>query len=112
MLFATLKATVNCGLVASGGACMCSIVAQVQIFSVWPADIMYTLEVGKSKVGSRSLFWKSRMAAAMTKIQLQPKAGFQLIEMGEWMDKPLGPVRHGLVIFMQGHLTDFHERER
>ena len=30
----------------------------------------------------------------------------------EWIDKPLGPVRHGLVIFMQGQLTDFHERER
>ena len=85
----------NCRLVASGGACMCSIVAQVQIFSVWPADIMYTLEVGKSKVGSRSHLWKSRMAATMTKIQLQPKAGFQLIEMGEWIDKPLEPVRHG-----------------
>ena len=50
---------------------MCSIVAQVQIFSVWPAS---------SKVGSLSLLWKSLMAATMTKIQLQPEAGFQLIE--------------------------------
>ena len=46
---------------------MCSIVAQAQIFSVWPADTMYTLEVWKSKVGSRSLLWKSLMAASMTK---------------------------------------------
>ena len=45
---------------------MCSVVVQAQIFSVWPADIMYTLQVCKlkSKVGSRSLLWKSLTAVS------------------------------------------------
>ena len=84
---------------------MCSIVAQVPIFAVWPAS---------SKVGSLSLLWKSLMAATMTKIQLHTARSWVSIDRDsyEWIDKPLGPVRHWLVIFMPGQLTDFHERER
>ena len=116
MLFATLIATVN------GGACIPYVFCCSACSKLFSLACRHHVHVGSLEVDSWKL--KSSLEISDGSINDQKTTTARswvssdrdsLVMSGmtdKWTGKPLGSVRHGLVIFMQSQRTDFHERER